>query len=127
MSKKIVLTANLAVELKTIIAMTSIYCRDHHKEGFEDCKTCEEFIDHAEKKLDRCVYGDNKPACKKCPIHCYKPEKREQAKLIMRYAGPKMILTHPILAIKHIIKAKKKFPKTIPTEISNYHKRKHLK
>lgn len=123
MRDKIKLTGNLAIELKTIIAMTEIYCRDHHsiKEG----QFCEDFIEHAKLKLDRCVYGDKKPACKNCPIHCYKPDTREQARIIMRYSGPKMLLKHPLFAIKHLIKATKKFPATIPKGISNYHLRKN--
>ncbi|TEW52876.1 nitrous oxide-stimulated promoter family protein [Psychromonas algicola] len=123
MRDKIKLTGNLAIELKTIIAMTDIYCRDHH--STKECQSCEDFIEHAKLKLDRCVYGDKKPACKKCPIHCYKPDKREQARIIMRYSGPKMLFKHPLLAIKHLIKATKKFPATIPEGISNYHLRKN--
>ena len=133
MPQKIKLTGNLAVELKTIIAMTSIYCKDHHTKELDShhgstvCVDCNEFVKHAEQKLDRCVYGDKKPACKSCPIHCYRPEKREQARLIMRYAGPKMLFKHPILAIKHLIKSTKKFPNKIPTNLSNYHNRKRGK
>ena len=125
MQDKIKLTSNLAVELETIIAMTSIYCGDHHSQA--ECQSCAEFIEHAKQKLDRCVYGDKKPACKKCPIHCYKPDKREQARIIMRYSGPKMLFKHPLLAIKHLIKATKKFPAIIPEGISNYHLRKNKK
>lgn len=122
MTNKIQLTGKLGVELKTIIAMTNIYCAAHHQG--QPCEQCADFTKHAEQKLDRCVYGEDKPACKKCPIHCYKPDKREQARLIMRFAGPKMLFKHPILAIKHLLKGMKKFPKTVPTGLSNYHLRK---
>ena len=44
---------------------------------------------------------EDKPTCANCPIHCYKPVRKEQVKRIMRYAGPRMLLRHPILAITH--------------------------
>jgi len=36
-------------------------------------------------------------------VHCYAPEMREKIKEVMRYAGPRMLLSHPILAIAHLI------------------------
>jgi hypothetical protein len=122
MKQKIQLTGHLAVELKTIIAMTNIYCNAHHDAN--RCSVCSAFVHYVEQKLDRCVYGDKKPACKKCPIHCYKPEEKKLARTIMVYSGPKMLLKHPILSIKHFIKATKKFPEKIPEGVSNYHLRK---
>lgn len=119
------LTGKLEVELKTIKKMTRLYCRQHHRQI--DCERCHSFVEYAEKKLDRCVYGQDKPACKHCPIHCYKPEQKNLAKIIMRYAGPKMLIMHPILAIKHLLKSRKKFPVKVPTELSNYHLRKITK
>ena len=34
---------------------------------------------YAEKRLDKCVFGEEKPACKQCPVHCYQPAKRGRA------------------------------------------------
>ena len=45
-----------------------------------------------------------------CPIHCYKPDRREQVKSVMKYSGPRMIFKHPIFAIRHIIDGYKKAP-----------------
>ena len=42
---------------------------------------------YADKRLDKCVFGENKPACKQCPVHCYQPAKREEMKQIMRRAA----------------------------------------
>ena len=47
---------------------------------------------------------ENKPTCKKCPIHCYKPDMKEKMREAMRYAGPRMMWYHPIAAIKHLIR-----------------------
>lgn len=117
-----VLTGNLALELKTIQIMLEIYCVAHHDNPI--CEQCNALIIDAEKKLDRCVYGDVKPACKQCSIHCYKPEHKQQIQIIMQYAGPKMLLKHPILAIRHLVKNRKSFPHKVPVGLSNYHKRK---
>ena len=48
-------------------------------------------------------YGEGKPTCAKCPIHCYKRVQREQAREIMRYAGPRMTYRHPWLALTHLL------------------------
>lgn len=42
---------------------------------------------YAQKRLDKCIFGEEKPACKQCPVHCYQPAKREEMKQIMRWAG----------------------------------------
>ena len=89
-------------EHRTIVKMVGIYCADHH--GGSDaslCEDCSEFLDYAEVRLRKCPYGDDKPTCANCPIHCYKPARRAQVREIMRYAGPRMLLRHPVLAITH--------------------------
>lgn len=65
---------------------------------------------YAVKRLDRCAFGEEKPACKQCPIHCYQPAKREEMKQIMRWAGPRMLWHHPVLAIRHLIDDKRPVP-----------------
>jgi len=37
-------------------------------------------------------------------------KKRQQAKIIMRYAGPRMLFNHPIMAIKHLIQKRRAVP-----------------
>ena len=117
----------LGLEFKTIKAMVKIYCHAFHKkEGViaQECSECQEFLNYANEKLDRCPYGQKKPTCNKCPIHCYKPEQREQARVIMRYAGPRMLLKHPILAIRHLRAEKRPVPTVVPSKSSNRHIRK---
>lgn len=60
-------------------------------------------LDYARKRLRLCPFQDKKPTCSKCSIHCYAPGKSEQIKAIMRYSGPRMLLSHPILALHHIL------------------------
>ncbi len=84
--------------------MVDIYCTDHHDTSRDSlCGECREFFDYAEVRLQKCPYGEAKPTCANCPIHCYKPAQRELAREIMRYAGPRMMLRHPILAVAHLI------------------------
>ena len=93
-------------EFHTMGKMVGIYCAAHH--GARDlCDDCEKFLDYAEVRLEKCPYGEDKPTCANCPVHCYKKEYREQAKIIMRYAGPRMLLRHPILTISHYIDARR--------------------
>jgi hypothetical protein len=65
---------------------------------------------YAEKRLDKCVFGEDKPACKQCPVHCYQPAKREEMKQIMRWAGPRMLWRHPLLTVLHLIDDKRAVP-----------------
>lgn len=52
-------------------------------------------------RLERCPFGAKKTTCAKCPIHCYSSAMRDRIKGIMRYAGPRMLFHHPILALRH--------------------------
>ena len=96
-------------EKKTISIMIKSYCKAHHvKEKL--CDECQELLDYALLRVDGCPFSENKPTCEKCLVHCYKPEKREKIRVVMRYAGPRMIWAHPILAILHLIDSSKKPP-----------------
>ena len=61
-------------------------------------------LDYAYQRRDHCKFGEKKPTCKKCPIHCYKPDMKKKMREAMRYAGPRMMWYHPIAAIKHLIR-----------------------
>lgn len=65
---------------------------------------------YADKRLDKCAYGEEKPACKQCPIHCYQAAKREEMKQVMRWAGPRMLWRHPILTLRHLIDDRRPVP-----------------
>lgn len=92
-------------ECKTIEEMIKIYCRGNkHKHTDRMCKQCGIMLEYSKDKLYKCKYADAKPTCRKCPVHCYSKEKRLMIKQIMRYSGPFMILYHPLLAFKYILK-----------------------
>ena len=66
-----------------------IHCRDIHKpEKAGLCSECLELLDYARKRTEKCVFSDNKPVCSQCPVHCYRPAKREDIRKIMKYSGP---------------------------------------
>jgi hypothetical protein len=96
----------IAREKRTVAAMLRIYCEAHgHAPGDGGlCVTCGALFEYADTRLDRCPYGDGKPTCKACPIHCYQPARREEMRQVMREAGPRMLWRHPWLAIVHLWK-----------------------
>ena len=66
------------------------------------CPQCQELLTYAHKRLERCKFGNEKPSCTRCPVHCYKPSMRQQIRQVMRYSGPRMLLHNPVLAIRHL-------------------------
>ena len=95
-------TPRLLRELETIEAMTAIYCADHHGAP-HPCAECRALMAYASKRLAVCTYGEDKPVCAKCQIHCYGKAMREKVREVMRYSGPRMILRHPWLALMHVV------------------------
>lgn len=88
-------------EKRIVGEMILLYCRK--KEGNTMlCSECAQLLAYAERRLDRCKFGNDKPSCKKCPIHCYQPQMREKMRLVMRYSGPRMLLYNPLAAIRHL-------------------------
>lgn len=98
----------IKIEKETLNKMINIYCKSEHKLKGGLCKECEELLSYSMKKLEGCRFGENKPACGKCKIHCYKPEMRMRIIQVMRKVGPKMLIKHPILTIDHLIQTFKK-------------------
>lgn len=102
-------------EKKLIPVMIKKYCRGKHKtKGKEICAECSELTEYALFRLSKCPFKVNKKFCSFCKIHCYKPEMREKIKAVMKYAGPRMLFTHPIFAVSHVlqmIKYKKQLKK----------------
>ena len=81
--------------------MIRLYCR--RKEGNRAvCDSCRQLQEYAFARLDCCRFGERKPACRNCKVHCYKPEMRQQMRAVMRYAGPRMLLSRPILVLRHM-------------------------
>ena len=97
-------------EQKTVEAMIGIYCRGRH--AIEDglCVECEELAQYSRLRLQKCPFQQEKPTCAKCPIHCYKPDMRDNVRDVMRYAGPRMMVRHPVLAVQHLLDGRRDPP-----------------
>jgi hypothetical protein len=101
-------------EQHTIAVMAGMYCRAHHGPAERDaeglCVECAELMAYARLKLGCCRYGVQKPTCLNCPTHCYGPHMRERVREVMRYSGPRMLKTHPVLAARHLLDGRRKAP-----------------
>lgn len=118
-------------EKKVVELMIRLYCRKH--EGHATlCPECTFLLQYARRRLDHCHYNrppkgghgkpsshgfepstpkdepqkaqKRKPTCKKCSIHCYRPDMKERIKRVMRWAGPRMMFYHPVAAVKHLLR-----------------------
>lgn len=58
-------------------------------------------------RSDKCPFMDTKTFCSNCSVHCYKPEMREKIRKVMRFSGPRIILYHPIMAVRHMVESNK--------------------
>jgi len=105
------LPPNIVTDAKTVAAMVRIYCRDKHPDRAGTlCAVCADLLAYADDRLAKCPFGDEKTTCRDCPIHCYRPAERTAMKDVMRYAGPRMLWEHPILAIRHLWMERKGAP-----------------
>lgn len=107
-------TPRLQREQATMVVMLRLYCGDHHGGTATDaeglCPDCAELLAYSRKRLAACPFGPEKPTCVNCQIHCYGPQQREETRVVMRYAGPRMLLRHPILAVAHLVDGKRPAP-----------------
>lgn len=88
-------------EKRIVMQMIHLYCSK--REGNKQlCTACEQLLAYAHERLERCKFGDAKPTCRRCPIHCYRPDMRLRMQAVMRYAGPRMLLHHPMSAFQHL-------------------------
>ena len=89
--------------------MIGIYCRGQHGSG-RLCAECSDLLAYANERLEECPFQEGKTTCAKCPLHCFKPDMRDKVKAVMRYSGPRMLRSHPILAIRHFMDRSRKKP-----------------
>ena len=85
--------------------MIALFCREKHGARGELCPDCAALYDYAKIRSDRCPFMETKTFCANCRVHCYKPEMRAKIRAVMRYAGPRMVFTDPIPALRHLIEA----------------------
>lgn len=88
-------------EKQIIQLMIEIYCQKKHQHKGALCQECQELLEYAHKRLTFCKFGDEKTACGKCPIRCYKKDMKIKVKEVMRFSGPRLLIYRPIEFIKH--------------------------
>jgi len=102
------LTRHERKDLKILALFTSVYCRHHHAgprtvlapaepevrrlplDKYPVCSDCVSFLAYAFERRLRCPL-EEKPACKHCPVPCYRPGHRERVREIMRYSGQYLV------------------------------------
>jgi len=95
-------------EIYSLKVMIKFYCnRKHNIAGL--CDSCSKVQDYALQRYHHCPYGNAKPVCSVCPVHCYRPDMRAEIKKIMRFAGPRMLWNYPLIAFDHMFLKKKHF------------------
>ena len=103
--------SRLIRERRTVTAMIRLYCRDQHGTQAELCAECQSLLDYADERLAKCPFQENKTVCAKCQVHCYKAQMRERIRVVMRYAGPRMLRRHPLLTVQHLWDGLRKEPR----------------
>ncbi|MEN8687968.1 MAG: nitrous oxide-stimulated promoter family protein [Desulfuromonadales bacterium] len=95
-------------DLRVLLQFTSVYCKANHAgrktvietaeaefrrlplARFPTCNECREFLLYAFERRLRCPLQE-KPACKHCQVHCFRPGHREKVREIMRFSGQFLI------------------------------------
>jgi hypothetical protein len=99
-------------EKETLKLMIKLYCK--HKLKTDTLpQAYQELTDYACLRLERCRWGDQKPNCHQCKVHCYSPDRREQVREVMKWAGPRMILYAPWKAVKYLINSIRSNPSAV--------------
>lgn len=92
-------------DIHVLAKFVNIYCRENHQgaeklpfvykgknaeeldlPSMELCADCFKLLNHGIVKRSMCPM-DPKPACKKCPNHCYHPIYREKVREVMKFSG----------------------------------------
>ena len=94
-------------EKRTVSLMIRIYCKKKHGTRKGLCPECEALDAYARMRSDKCPFMETKTFCSNCKVHCYKADMREKIRAVMRFSGPRMIFSHPIMAIRHVIESTK--------------------
>ncbi len=94
-------------EKKTVALMIRLYCRKKHGTKTALCPECQALAEYSAMRSDKCPFMESKTFCSNCKVHCYKPDMRGKIREVMRFSGPRMIICHPIMAIRHVVESKK--------------------
>lgn len=95
---------NVPKEKETIRKTFGEYCNANHgTEGGKLCAKCTAVLSTVMIKISRCPYGIGKPICEQCETPCFGERFTNDFMTIMKGGQKKMLLSHPIMAVKHKI------------------------
>lgn len=93
------------LEKQTVKKMIQIFCHGNHGTSQKElCQQCQLLLNYAEERVDKCIFGEKKPVCAKCNIHCYKSKMKNSIKEVMRYSGPRMLYKSPLLTLRYFLR-----------------------
>ena len=78
-------------EKQVVAQMIQLYCSKQHHNGATLCKECSCLLSYANERIEHCPFI----------------KMREQIRQVMRYAGPRMLLHHPVLAVRHLFESRR--------------------
>lgn len=91
-------------EKETVEKMIRLYCEKKHSSSRGIlCTECQSLLEYSHQRLEQCQYHEDKPTCRKCPVHCYRPTMRKEIRQVMRFSGPRLALRAPMDWIRHLI------------------------
>lgn len=93
-------------EKQIVDLMIALYCKKQHGGNRTEkglCTECQKLRDYAELRIEKCPFMETKTFCSNCKVHCYQMPMQKKIKEVMRFSGPRMMLYHPVMAIRHLI------------------------
>lgn len=101
-SKPVNIGPKIRREKATVEKMIHLYCeKKHNPSDTLLCTECQSLLQYSHQKLGKCQYGEDKPSCRKCPVHCYSPTMRDEIRTVMRFSGPRLVFRAPAVWIRH--------------------------
>ena len=91
-------------EKAVLATMIEVYCRGNKhidRSEKELCPSCQSLLDYSSMRVDKCPFMETKTYCANCHVHCYKKDRREEIRQVMKYSGPRMIFKHPLMLLDH--------------------------
>lgn len=108
-------------DLRTLARFIQVYCRHKHAghrkrivrlrghdvaaiagSRLSLCHSCEKLLVHAFVKRTHCPMVP-KPACKRCPNHCYHPKYRANIREVMKFSGMQLLLSGRLDYFFHLL------------------------
>lgn len=102
-------------EARTVELLIRRFCHDHHHTTAELCPACQDLLAYSRKRFAACPFQAGKPTCGHCTVHCYAPSRQPQIKTVMRHSGPRLLWTHPYLALMHFLDGLRRPPSPTTT------------